>query len=149
MNIRVVDESGKVLGTGRDLQTLREQLAGTVQASISKAARGGGEQQGLTAWTFGELPREQELGTGAVTIKAYPALVDRGDCVDLCLLDSEYRARLATTDGVELETPDDKLTACLLEAAWADQVAFEEPELLDWLFSQRRAMQVAEVPRGW
>ncbi|HEY0963454.1 MAG TPA: ATP-dependent RNA helicase HrpA [Pseudomonadales bacterium] len=100
MNIRVVDESGKVLGAGRDLQSLREQLAGTVQASISKAARGGIEQQGLTAWTFGELPPEQELGTGAVTVKAYPALVDRGDSVDLCLLDSAYRARLATIDGV-------------------------------------------------
>ena len=100
MNIRVVDENGKVLGSGRDLQTLREQLAGTVQASISKAARNSIEQQDLTAWIFGDLPAEQDLGTGAVTIKAYPALVDKGDRVDLCLLDSEYRARLATTDGV-------------------------------------------------
>ncbi len=100
MNIRVVDEAGKVLGSGRDLQVLREHLAGSVQASISKAARNSIEQQGLTAWTFGELPLEQELGVGAVKIKAYPALVDKGESVDLCLLDSEYRARLATTNGV-------------------------------------------------
>ncbi|MGV3591373.1 MAG: ATP-dependent RNA helicase HrpA [Gammaproteobacteria bacterium] len=120
MNIRVVDESGKVLGAGRDLQSLREQLAGTVQASISKAARGGIEQQGLTAWTFGELPLEQDLGTGAVTVKAYPALVDRGDSVDLCLLDSAYRARLATTDGV----------IRLLMLASKQQVKYLQKELL-------------------
>ncbi len=100
MNIRVLDDAGKVLGTGRDLQTLREQLSSTVQASISKAARNSIEQKGLTAWSFGELPLEEELGTGSVRVKAYPALVDKGDSVDLCLLDSEYRARLATVDGV-------------------------------------------------
>ncbi len=120
MNIRVVDEAGKVLGTGRDLQTLREQLAGSVQASISKAAGSSMEQRGLTAWTFGDLPLEQEIGAGAVTIKAYPALVDKGESVDLCLLDSEYRARLATTDGV----------IRLLMLASKQQVRYLQKELL-------------------
>jgi ATP-dependent helicase HrpA len=120
MNIRVVDDTGKVLGSGRDLQLLREQLAGTVQASISKAARNSIEEKGLTAWSFGELPLAQELGAGAVKVKAYPALVDKGDSVDLCLLDSEYRARLATTDGV----------IRLLMLASRQQVKYLQKELL-------------------
>jgi ATP-dependent helicase HrpA len=120
MNIRVLDDTGKVLGSGRDLQALREQLAGTVQASISKAARDSIEQTGLTGWTFGDLPLEQELGTGAVKVKAYPALVDKGESVDLCLLDSEYRARLATTDGV----------IRLLMLASRQQVKYLQKELL-------------------
>ncbi|MEY4642357.1 MAG: ATP-dependent helicase HrpB [Pseudomonadota bacterium] len=120
MNIRVLDENGKLLGSGRDLQVLREQFAGTVQASISKAAQHSIEQKGLTAWTFGDLPLEQELGGGAVKIKAYPALVDKGDSVDLCLLDSEYRARLATSDGV----------VRLLMLASKQQVRYLQKELL-------------------
>jgi ATP-dependent helicase HrpA len=41
-----------------------------------------------------------ELGSGKVTIKAFPALIDKGESVDLCLLDTEYKARLATRNGV-------------------------------------------------
>jgi ATP-dependent helicase HrpA len=100
MNIRILDDDGNVLGIGRDLLALREEFSRSVQASISKAAGGSLEQQGLTQWDFGELPLIQELGNGKVTIKAYPALVDRGESVDICLLDTEYKARLATKGGV-------------------------------------------------
>jgi len=100
MNIRVLDESGQELGQGRDLQALREQHAQAVQASISRVAESEGERRGLSEWDFDELPVVRELGTGRLKIKAYPALVDRGDTVDLCLLDSEYRARLASVKGI-------------------------------------------------
>jgi ATP-dependent helicase HrpA len=100
MNIRVLDDDGKVLGIGRDLQALREQFSRSVQASISKAAGGSLEKQGLMQWDFGDLPQVYEVGSGKVTIKAYPALIDRGDSVDICLLDTEYKARLATKNGV-------------------------------------------------
>jgi len=100
MNIKVLDESGRVLGQGRDLLALRELFAQAVQASISRVAPAAGERQALTAWDFDDLPVALEIGNGKLRIKAYPALVDRGDSVDLCLLDSEYRARLATTDGI-------------------------------------------------
>ncbi len=100
MNIRVLDEHGKVLGVGRDLLTLREQFGRTVQESISRAARGTLEQRGLTAWSFGDLPYVHEIGGGKIVVKAYPALLDTGTSVDLCLLDTEYKARLVTASGV-------------------------------------------------
>jgi len=100
MNIKVCDERGQLLGQGRDLQALRENFAQAVQASISRVAPAAGERSGLTSWDFGDLPLVQEVGSGKLRIKAYPALVDRGESVDLCLLDSEYRARLATVDGI-------------------------------------------------
>ncbi len=101
--IRVLDENGKLLGSGRDLEALKTSLGREVQASISKAAGQGGtsgEQQGLTEWSFDGLPQEQELGTSKLRIKSYPALIDRGQSVDLCLLDTPYRARLASVMGV-------------------------------------------------
>jgi len=98
--IRVLDEHGKLLGSGRDLEVLKASLGREVQASIRKAAGQGSEQHGLTEWSFGDLPEEQGLGTSKLRIKSYPALVDRGQAVDLCLLDTPYRARLASVMGV-------------------------------------------------
>ncbi|MES2624195.1 MAG: ATP-dependent RNA helicase HrpA [Pseudomonadota bacterium] len=100
MNIIVLDDNGKAIGAGRDLLALREQFSRTVQASISRAASDAQEKQGLTQWDFGELPEVQDIGTGKVPIKAYPALIDKGESVDLVLLDTEYKARLATLNGV-------------------------------------------------
>jgi ATP-dependent helicase HrpA len=100
MNIRVLDERGRELGSGRDLQRLRETLAAKVQSSISRAAGTDLERIGLTAWDFGDLPEQQELGQGRLRIKAYPALVDHGDSVELKLFDSDYRARRATPLGI-------------------------------------------------
>ena len=87
MNIRVLDEQGKLLGSGRDLQQLRETLGSKVQDSISRAAGGALEQSGLVAWTFGTLPVYCELGQGSLKIRAYPALIDRGESVELKLFD--------------------------------------------------------------
>ncbi len=98
--IRVLDENGKLLGSGRDLEALKVSLGREVQASISKAASNTIERQELVSWDFDELPEEHELGNGKLRIKSYPALVDRGGKVDLCLLDSGYRARLASIQGV-------------------------------------------------
>ena len=100
MVLRVVDEKGKLLGIGRDLEKLRSEFGNAVQASISKAAQRQGEQQGLSDWTFASLPEVHELGDGKLRIKAYPALVDKGDTVDLVMLDSAYKARLASIGGV-------------------------------------------------
>ncbi len=98
--LRVVDENGKLLGSGRDLEKLRMDLGGAVQASITKAASNSIERSGLTDWDFGDLPVEYELGDSKLRLKAYPALADRGESVDLCLLDSPYKAKLASIAGV-------------------------------------------------
>ena len=98
--LKVVDEKGQLLGSGRDLAQLKLALGGAVQASISKAAGNSIEQRGLTEWSFGDLPLEYELGDGKLRLKSYPALIDKGESVDLTLLDSAYKARLASIAGV-------------------------------------------------
>jgi ATP-dependent helicase HrpA len=100
MNIKVLDEQGKVLGSGRDLQQLKVNLGSLVQAGISKAGQNSMERKGLTSWDFGELPEASSVQVDKLRIQAYPALVDRGESVDLALLDSPYRALLSTRAGV-------------------------------------------------
>ena len=74
----VEDGRGRVLGSGKDLAALQEQLAGQVQQRMSRAGATV-ERQGLRQWDFGELPTTFETSSGGQTVHGYPALVDRGD----------------------------------------------------------------------
>ncbi len=111
----VIDGRGRTIGTGKNLDELkrkhREQatrgVARVAQAALPKSDL---EQRGLTAWSFGDLPRHVDTaygagrgksgGGGAGTVRAYPALVDRRTSVDLVLVaDAVEQARL-TRRGV-------------------------------------------------
>lgn len=95
----VEDGSGRVLGSGKDLGALQEQLAGQVQRRVSRAGADV-ERKGLRQWDFGDLPRTFESASGGRTVQGYPALVDRGDSVDLVVMTGEREADAATALGV-------------------------------------------------
>jgi len=100
MNIRVVEENGKTLATGRQLDELRKQLG--VQASQTIAALNDPRwnRENLTEWNFGDLPESIEIHRGKVAIKAFPMLVDCGKSVSLQLADSLDRANRETRLGL-------------------------------------------------
>jgi len=87
MTFRVVNERGRRLAEGKDLETLKERLSGEVRATISKAADSI-ERSGLTKPAFGELPRVFAGRRRGHEVKAYPALVDEGDTVAVRMLDT-------------------------------------------------------------
>ena len=120
MHMRVVDDRGRVLGSGRELEQLRDELGASVQASITRAGSGNFERKGLKEWDFDELPAVHEIGAGKLQIRAYPALVDKGDSADLVLLDSAYKAELASRQGM----------VRLLMLAGNQQVRYLKKELL-------------------
>ena len=92
MNVRVVDGDGKTLAGGRDLHALRGELGTKAATAIADAAEEQWKQQGLTDWTFGELPAKLSLNRGGVMIQAFPTLIDCGDSVSLKLADSASTA---------------------------------------------------------
>lgn len=113
--LRVVDEKGKIIDQGHDLQALQrkyrqkaEKLSG---AKESAATRHPVEQQGLREWSFGELPVQVEIRHG-IRLLRYPAIQDRGDSVDIVLCDTEAGAALTTQYGLArlliLRTPQQK-----------------------------------------
>ena len=81
----VEDQQGRVVGSGKDLDTLREQLAGEVRRDVSRAGAGI-ERSGLTTWDLAELPRTWESELGGHTVLGYPTLVDEGASVALRVL---------------------------------------------------------------
>jgi ATP-dependent helicase HrpA len=95
----VEDGTGRVLGAGKDLTVLQEQLAGQVQRRMSRAGAAI-ERKSLRQWDFGELPRTFESTSGGQTVQGFPALVDRGDGVDLVVMAGEREAGAATALGV-------------------------------------------------
>jgi ATP-dependent helicase HrpA len=103
MTFRVVD-SGQVLAAGQDLAAIRQQLRPRLEAALTEAARGI-TRSGLRSWDLGSLPRVFTHGQ----VRAYPALADAGDSVDVRLFETEAAAaeamRLGTRRLLLLQVP--------------------------------------------
>ena len=100
MNFLVVDEHGRQLAMGRNLAQLRAELGEQAGEQFSAIAQPKAAVSGITAWNFGELQEIMEIRQGAQTLIGYPALVDRGDSVDLEVLDAPHKARELHRDGL-------------------------------------------------
>lgn len=100
MHFRVIDERGRTLASGSDLAALQRDLGDRAAEQLGQASTGGWERADVRRWDFGELPETVELKVRGVAIRAYPALVDARDHVQLKLLDAPAEAQAATRSGV-------------------------------------------------
>ncbi|KDA06009.1 ATP-dependent helicase [Microbacterium sp. CH12i] len=122
MNFRAVDERGRVVGSARDLSELQIQLSDRARASVARSiarperngrnarpdanavasasARGPIEQDGLTSWTFGDLPELLDTRVAGGVVRGYPAIVDQGKTVSVRVESKADAAAAATRDGV-------------------------------------------------
>lgn len=98
-NIHVVDDKGKIIASGRDLAPLREKYRERVQQNIQSAATRI-ERDQITQWDFDELPQAIQLPRGGISIRAYPALVDKQTSVALQVLDNPQQAQEITRRGL-------------------------------------------------
>jgi ATP-dependent helicase HrpA len=100
LGFRVVDEQGKELARGRDLDELQRTLLVRAQELWTRAPRAKHERTGLTSWDLDALPATITLEVGGYRLPAYPALVDAETSVELRLLESPAAAAAATRAGV-------------------------------------------------
>jgi len=100
MNFKVINEKNKLMSQGRNLDDLKAQLQGKVKASIKKVAEDGIERTEINVWDFNELPVGYEKKIANMTIKAYPALVDKNKSVAIELFEQEALAEQAMLNGV-------------------------------------------------
>ncbi|MFC4656498.1 ATP-dependent RNA helicase HrpA [Rheinheimera marina] len=99
-NFKVVDDKGQTIKQSRSLLLLKQELQGKVQQNLSEVAEQGIEQEELTQWTFGHLPREYVKLQAGYEIKAYPALVDDKHSVSIKLLDNPEQAKSQSRFGL-------------------------------------------------
>jgi ATP-dependent helicase HrpA len=93
MTIRVVDDAGRTVAEGKDLEALRHSAQPAVKEALSSAA-GEVERSGLTAWV--DVPRTFASGT----VQGFPALVDEGTMVGVRVHPTAAEQRAAHRAGV-------------------------------------------------
>ncbi|MDQ1293353.1 MAG: ATP-dependent helicase HrpA [Actinomycetota bacterium] len=98
ITFRVVDDTGKVLATGKDLSGLRCRMRPRLRTVLAQATAEI-ERTGLTAWTIGDLPRSVERRPAGHVLRGYPALVDEGTTVAVRVLDSPAAQETAMRSG--------------------------------------------------
>lgn len=100
LNVRVVDDKGKLLAAGRDLETLVTELGAQVTERLQTRQDHALEQTDLTDWTFDELPERVQIKEGGVQVSMYPALVDAMDSVSIRLVEHPEKADNLSRDGL-------------------------------------------------
>jgi ATP-dependent helicase HrpA len=101
LTLRVVDEKGKVIAQGRDIDDLLQRFGARARAVWKESAPSPKwERKGTTTWDFGDLPEMVTRRVANVEVRSYPAIVDRGTSVDLVLLESAAAAEDASRAGV-------------------------------------------------
>jgi ATP-dependent helicase HrpA len=93
VTFRVTDD-GQTLAAGKDLHQLRGDLRPRLQERLAAAA-GELTRKGIKSWDFGELPRVFSHGQ----VRAYPALRDNGDSVEIALFETPEQAAAAMLTG--------------------------------------------------
>ncbi|MAK56377.1 MAG: hypothetical protein CML17_11135 [Pusillimonas sp.] len=127
MNFKVVDEHGRMLSGGRNLDQLKAEHGRQAQASFQKMAVRDDSvaqalaQDNLTSWTFGELPELMEIQRKGESVIGYPALVDKQTHCDLDVFDDPAKARAQHRLGLRR----------LFRLALNDQVKFLQKNLTD------------------
>ncbi|GAB2915636.1 ATP-dependent RNA helicase HrpA [Paralcaligenes ginsengisoli] len=127
MNFKIVDEHGRMLSGGRNLDQLKAEHGRQAQASFQKfAARDDQVAQALaheqlTDWTFGPLPEIMEIRRKGQSFVGYPALIDRKTHCDLDVFDDPAEAKLQHRAGL----------LRLFRLGLRDQVKFLEKNLAD------------------
>ncbi|MET0975971.1 MAG: ATP-dependent RNA helicase HrpA [Leifsonia sp.] len=126
----VVDDRGRPVASGKDLQALQLQLADRARDAVARTfaerqprQRAGGptqvaaardaltgtrlrpaggfaERSGITTWDVDEIPRHVDTRVAGNSIRAYPALVDDGQSVSLRLLPTALDQAKAMPGGI-------------------------------------------------
>jgi ATP-dependent helicase HrpA len=87
---RILDESGEVLGEGKDLEVLKAPLRASFEAAVADAAAEAGlESTGQRSWTFGEVPGSFRQLRAGHDVLGFPGLVDEGGTVGLRVFGTE------------------------------------------------------------
>ncbi|MEZ8142436.1 ATP-dependent RNA helicase HrpA [Enterovibrio sp. FF113] len=99
ISFRAVDHKNRKLSENQDLYALKESLKEKVQETLSQVADDDIEQQGLTTWSFGQLPQMYQQKRGGFEVRAFPAIIDNKDSVGIKLFETEEEQRQVMQQG--------------------------------------------------
>ena len=116
----ILDSDGQAIDQGNDLDLLIDRYASLAEQALGEEGGDDYGRKGITQWDFGELPESHRFIRGGIELRGFPALVDRGDSVDLVLFENSDKAFHASRQGV----------IRLLMLALPDKIRYLRKELL-------------------
>ncbi|HAX28536.1 MAG TPA: ATP-dependent RNA helicase HrpA, partial [Alteromonas macleodii] len=102
MHFAVVNDNGDDIAKGDDLHALKQQCAGQVKQTFEKAATPELERNNIEQWDFESLPETFVQKVGGFEVQAFPALVQKGDKVDIALIEEADKAQVLHKQGVNV-----------------------------------------------
>ena len=81
LRYEVVDDHGKVVATGRHLESLLQPANKTAQQQAKQTQQKAEKTSTDTRWSFGELPEFEHRMQAGIQVRMYPALVDKVNAV--------------------------------------------------------------------
>ncbi|MBN8505184.1 MAG: ATP-dependent RNA helicase HrpA [Burkholderiales bacterium] len=176
MNLRVVDEHGRQLGMQRNLAALKAEFSGLARSSFqalaalkmaapaiapspaasrtpsaappAQASKAHDATQRYTDWTFGELPELLEVRKGGASLIGFPALIDKGEAVEIEVFDEpdvaalQHRRGLTRLFALQLKEPLRYLEKSLGQDLVTLGVAYMPLGTLDELRAQVQSVAV-------
>ncbi|MCC6284739.1 MAG: ATP-dependent RNA helicase HrpA [Phycisphaerales bacterium] len=100
LRYRVVDDAGRELAHGRDLSSLRREVAGQLGGEAGAIASEHYTRDALTEWDIPDLPERLTITRRGATFDVFPALLDRGASASLRVLDNASDAAREHERGV-------------------------------------------------
>ncbi|BAM04767.1 ATP-dependent RNA helicase HrpA [Phycisphaera mikurensis] len=100
LGVAVLDDAGKELAQGRDLDALKEELAASAGRAVAGLADDRWIRDGLVSWSFGDLPETVDVAHAGVRLRCFPTLLDRGESVSLRAVETAAEAEATFPRGV-------------------------------------------------
>jgi len=100
MNFQVVDERGRVMEKGRDLERLKGRLAISAQRGFERTSGDKLTRTGRRQWDFPPLPETLRMKQGGQIVVGFPALVDEGQSCGVRLFPTPEEAARAHRQGL-------------------------------------------------
>lgn len=101
LTCRVVDVDGKVVAQSRAVDDILKRHGARARAVLtSTAPTSKWEREGVTSWSFGDVPELVMRRVANHDVRSYPAIEDRGTSVATVLLETALTAEKATRGGV-------------------------------------------------
>jgi ATP-dependent helicase HrpA len=101
MNVRVLDERGKTVAEGRDLEVLREKVGATKSVAAAKAEeKSPWHRDGVKSWEWETLPESVDITRAGLSFTRFPAIVDVQETAALRLCETLAEAEQLTWGGI-------------------------------------------------
>jgi ATP-dependent helicase HrpA len=100
MRIAVVEDSGAILATGRNLDELKRHFAEDLERLGKGMLHQNWQKTDIVVWDFGEIPEQVETTVGGVAVSGWPCLAVDNGRVSLMLETDRQRADERMREGV-------------------------------------------------